>query len=186
MLTTIEVDILGMLPPGHIAAGFLSAKIASNFIPALGEPQYLGLTAFFGFFPDLDFFLAFFKLKKFISSNDVNHRRFATHAPLLYLFLFTVYYLLFPDDRIFAWAFIIGTWSHFLIDSFSAEGVQWLYPFSKKLYGLPLDARISVKEQGFMAHWVEFVKVYSRVFSFKAEILLIIIALSNIIYEITK
>src|SRR3989338_3782405 len=119
-----------MLPPGHIAAGFLATKIASGFVPELNQPQYLALGAFFGFIPDLDFFLAFFKLKKFISSEKLNHRRFATHAPLLYLLLFILsYYLIFPQHPLTALAFILGTWSHFLIDTFAAEGIGWLYPF---------------------------------------------------------
>ncbi|MBI2355608.1 MAG: metal-dependent hydrolase [Candidatus Doudnabacteria bacterium] len=170
-----------MLPPGHIAGGFLAGKIASQFIPGFNEPQYLGLAAFFGFFPDLDFFLAFLKLKKFISSENINHRKFVTHAPLVYLLIFVIWYLLFPEQQLLAVAFLLGTWSHFIIDSFSADGVQWLYPFSKKSYGFSFDRKIEVHEQNFSRHWLQFIKDYTKVLSFKVEIILILAAIITLI-----
>lgn len=166
-----------MLPPGHIAAGYLAGKLASQFIPELNKPEYLALTSLFAFLPDLDFFFAFFKLKKFISSSDANHHDYLSHAPLLYLLAFVICYLLFPDYHLVAITFIIGTWSHFIIDSISAVGILWLYPFNKKLYGLTLDRRIEITDQRFFPHWQRFVKEYTKVFSFRLEIALIIIAI---------
>ncbi|MBI4363220.1 MAG: metal-dependent hydrolase [Candidatus Doudnabacteria bacterium] len=116
-----------MLPPGHIAGGYLTGKIASQFIPALNTPELLALTAFAGFLPDLDFFLVFIKAKKFVNTDEsINHRTFLTHAPLLYLLLFVVCYLIFPEYRVLEFAFVIGTWSHIFIYTFSSDGIQWL------------------------------------------------------------
>ncbi|HEV8601000.1 MAG TPA: metal-dependent hydrolase [Patescibacteria group bacterium] len=165
-----------MLPPGHIAGGFLAAKIASHFIPELDHSKYLLLSSFFGFFPDLDFFFAFFKAKKFISREDINHRQFVTHAPLLYLVVFTALYS-FPNLRLFAWTFILGTWSHFLLDSISSVGIAWLYPFTSKLYNKTWDSRIAISEQGFLKHWTTFVREYMKIFSFKAEMAIILVAI---------
>lgn len=166
-----------MLPPGHIAAGFLSAQAAAIFIPGLNDPKYLLLSALFGFAPDLDFFIIFAKVKKFISSDAVNHRKFITHAPLLYLLLFAVCYLLFPAQWLLALTFLLGTWSHFLLDSVSSSGIAWLWPFSKNLYGFGLDKKIIVINQTFFRHWIEFLQKYSRIFSFKAEMTLVLLAL---------
>lgn len=168
-----------MLPPGHIAGGYLAGKLASVIYPELNQPEYLALSSFFGFFPDVDFFLAFFKLKKLISSESVNHRKFITHVPFLYLLAFIIWYFLWPETRMIAVTFLIGTWSHFLIDTFAAEGIQWLYPFSKKLLGLKLDRKIVIQEQAFLAHWTEFVKEYTKRFSFKAELIIIITAITT-------
>ena len=166
-----------MLPPGHVAGGYLAGKLASSFCTSFQSPEVLAATAFFGFFPDLDFFLVFAKNKKWISSEKINHRTFVSHAPLLYLLVFIIWYFVFTETRDYAWAFIIGTWSHFIIDTFSAEGILWLYPFSKKLINKPMDPKINITEQGFFNHWFRFVKEYMKVFSFKAEVTLILIAL---------
>ncbi|MBI3952764.1 MAG: metal-dependent hydrolase [Candidatus Doudnabacteria bacterium] len=166
-----------MLPPGHIAGGFIASKVAANFVTPLDRPEFFILTSFFSFFPDLDSFISFAKIGKMISREDIDHRTYPTHAPLLYLLVFAIFYFLFPSYHYVSWAFLIGTWSHFLIDTFSAEGILWLWPFSKKFYNKQMDPRITITEQGFFKHWTEFLKKYFKVFSFKVEILLIAIAL---------
>ena len=173
-----------MLPPGHIAGGFLVGKIAAGIASSLNQSEFFAWSSFFGFFPDLDFFLVFFKSKRFVNSDEsINHRKFLTHAPLLYLVLFIAFYLLFPAYQLYAWAFLLGTWSHFFIDTFSADGIPWLYPFSNKLYNYPLDhKKITIAETGFLKHWSQFIREYTQIFSFKAEIFLIIIALIALIY----
>src|SRR3989338_11058321 len=108
-----------MLPPGHIAGGYTAGKLAAWLFPQLNTPEFLVLAAFFGFFPDLDFFLAFAKSKRMIIDSRFNHHKFATHAPVLYFLIFGICYLIFPDYRYIAVAFIIGTWSHLLIDTFA-------------------------------------------------------------------
>lgn len=167
-----------MLPPGHIAGGYLAGKLASLAIPELNQPDYLAFSAFFGFFPDLDFFIAFAKSKKMTIDDSVNHHKFVTHAPFLYLVLFSIFYLLFPEHRLYAWAFIIGTWSHLLIDTFFSDGTAWLYPFSGRLFGKNSDQPIRVAETDFWKHWTQFIKEYFKLYAFKAEVALIIIALA--------
>lgn len=173
-----------MLPPGHVAGGFLVGKIVQYFFPQYSGSELLWWSAFFGFFPDLDFFLVFLKTKKFISNERINHRKFATHAPLPYLLLLVIWYLLIPKHQLVAVAFILGTWSHFLLDSFSLEGIAWLYPFSKKLYNKTLDTKIVIKKENFFEHWTEFLVKYSKLFSFKAELALISIALATLILNL--
>ena len=171
-----------MLPPGHIAASFLVGKIAGQFIPGLDQPQYLALTSFFGFVPDLDHFLAFAKSKKMIIDEKINHHRFITHAPIFYVFLFILWFIFFPEFKLVAYTFLLGTFSHLLIDTFASDGTVWLYPFSKKLYGKNPDKPFVVKEERFFQHWIEFVKKYIKLYAFKAEIIIIVIAIITLIY----
>lgn len=169
-----------MLPPGHVAGGYLLAKLVAVFVPALTNPLFFIYTALFAFIPDLDYFVAFVKIKRMIIKvNEVSHRQFISHAPLVYLGVYLVWLLVFPNSSLIAHAFILGTWSHFLLDSFSPtkQGIRWLYPFSKKAYSFNFDREIIVPEADFFTYWINFIKQYVRVFSFKVEIFLVLAAI---------
>jgi hypothetical protein len=169
-----------MLPPGHIAGGYLIARITSLIVPVLNNPLFFLLTSVFAFIPDLDIFAVFTKAKKFvlIESDAGKHRRFISHAPLIYLAIYLLWLLLFPENSLIAHAFILGTWSHFILDSFAPteHGIRWLYPFSKKPYSFNLDHEFRMPEANFFKYWLSFVKGYTRVFSFKLEMVLIALA----------
>lgn len=173
-----------MLPPGHIAGGYLAGKIAGHFIPALNSPGYLALTSFFAFFPDLDIFIEFAKVGRFAFSDKISHRNFPSHAPLLYLLVFGIWYVVFGQARLLAWTFLVGTWSHFILDTFSATGIPWLYPFSSKRFGIKTDLKLLPNSQIFLSYWIEFCQEYAKTAVFKAEVLLIIITL--IIWRVSK
>ncbi|MEO8065656.1 MAG: metal-dependent hydrolase [Candidatus Doudnabacteria bacterium] len=172
-----------MLPPGHIAGGYLAGKIASIWIPALRQPEYLALSSFFGFVPDLDTFWTFYKNKRMISTDRINHRQYFTHAPLLYLAIFLLWYILFPHSRLIALTFILGTWSHFILDTFSYEGIMWMWPFSTSALSILAPTKISIRSTEFFGHWLEVAKKYSRLGLAKAEAMLIIIAILTLIYS---
>ena len=175
-----------MLPPGHIAAGFLVAKavimVAHPAISAEQQNSLLFWGAFFGFLPDIDMFYAFFKVKGFTFKNDaVNHREFISHAPLVWFVASCVLFVFAPTLYIKYIAIIMwfGTWSHFILDSYET-GVRWLYPFNKKLYALKSFSDISelFTNVGFWKFWWNFVRYYAAKMSllFYTEIFIIIIA----------
>lgn len=170
-----------MLPPGHLAGGFLAAKIAGIWVPELDQPEYLVISALFGIMPDLDFFYAFYKKKKFIADERINHHEFLSHMPLLYLAIFLGWLALFPDTWLVATTFILGTWSHFVLDTIASDGVAWLYPFSKKKFRPSKDPRMTLKDQAFVDFWLDFVKQYSKYISFRLEIGIVIIAILTLI-----
>ncbi|MEJ0021138.1 MAG: metal-dependent hydrolase [Candidatus Doudnabacteria bacterium] len=170
-----------MLPPGHIAGGYLAGKVAAIWIPQLNQPEYLALCALFGFFPDLDFFYVFYKKRKFIADEKINHHEFVSHAPLLYLAVFLAWFALFPQTWLVATTFILGTWSHFVIDTITTDGIAWLYPFSKKRFGLSPDPEIPLVDRKFWDFWTDFVKQYSKLISFKLETAIIVIAFITLI-----
>jgi hypothetical protein len=118
------------------------------------------------------------KAKKMIIVKSINHREFITHAPLVYLLVFAIWYWLFPEARLFSWSFIIGTWSHFFIDTFGApvDGIPWLYPFSKKNFCINIDRDTEHTERPFINYWMTFVKQYIKLATAKLELLVIIIA----------
>jgi hypothetical protein len=174
-----------MLPSGHIAAGYLVAQGALQLIkPDLLPTQYNQLLlwgAFFGFCPDLDMFYAFIKARSFtVPRKEINHRSYLTHRPLFWLGLSLIVYILAPNPfwQIFALLMWLGTWSHFLLDSFKV-GVKWLWPFTDKYYAFLSPG---IKEDGpktsFYKYWMWFLEYYPRhnPTTFYLEILILLAA----------
>jgi hypothetical protein len=170
-----------MLPPGHVAGGYLLARLVALAVPTLVNPLFFIYTAIFAFIPDLDMFVAFFKDKKLIhgDTDAGTHRKFISHAPLVYLAVYIGWIILFPASSLVAHAFILGTWSHFLLDSFAPSkfAIRWLYPFSSKGYSFQLDPVIFLPEAPFFKFWIRFLKEYARVFTFKLEAVIILSAI---------
>jgi membrane-bound metal-dependent hydrolase YbcI (DUF457 family) len=172
-----------MLPPGHLAGGFLAGKLASLWIPQLNQSEYLVMATLFGILPDLDFFLVFYKKGKFIADDKIDHHDFPSHAPLLYIAVFVLWILLFPNSEFAAVAFILGTLSHFVIDTFTTEGILWLYPFSGKKFRLNHDPKIPHPNLQFIAFWKDFLKQYIKLNSFKLEAAITIVAILTLIFS---
>jgi len=165
-----------MLPPGHIAAGFLTAKALLYFShTGLSQPQQNQLLwwgAFFGFAPDLDTFYWFGKSKAFkIDPDQQNHRFFFTHAPVLWLIVGLAIYLIAgsPFWKTFGLLVWLCSWVHFLLDSIQ-YGVMWLWPAKKKVYCLlpvieaePVDGKIKeALKKNFFSYWITYIKEYSK------------------------
>jgi hypothetical protein len=52
------------------------------------------------------------------------------------------------------------SWSHFVLDSV-ANGIEWLWPFSNKLYGFnDIQIHPKLKRDTFMDYWIGFVKAH--------------------------
>jgi len=173
-----------MLPPGHIAAGFLTAKALLKVLhPQLStvrQNQLLLWGMFFGFAPDLDYFYVFFREHAF-TVKDMgrnNHRRFITHAPLLWLIAGLLIYFFSADVyyKFIGLLLWLGSWSHFMLDSIE-DGVMWLWPISLKRYALKFPSIIKVDNNNFFGYWWKFIGQYikSRV-TFYFEVLIIITA----------
>ena len=95
-----------MLPPGHIAAGFLTAEVLLKFVhPNLTPAEYNQLIwwgMFFSFAPDLDSFVSFAREKAFIilDPEKNNHRKYLSHAPILWAVAGLLIYFLAPSTYI--------------------------------------------------------------------------------------
>lgn len=178
-----------MLPPGHIAAGFLTAlaviKLTGSHLSPGQIDQILLLGGLIGFVPDLDIFGAFAKVRKFkIDVEKADHRRYLAHAPILWLVGGLAVFFTSTDPFIKTVGLVIwlSSWSHFLCDTLQ-YGIMWLWPFSKKLYAIK-DRETKMADPGsnglgFFAYWLKFIRLYTTkaVFSFSFEVLLIVAAL---------
>lgn len=90
--------------------------------------------------------------------------RFITHSILgLALFGFAAHWLLVVlhpimssvDIDLVWWAFMIGMFSHLVLDSFTKEGVPWLLPLPFK-FGLPLLRRFRITTDKFSEKYLIF------------------------------
>lgn len=175
-----------MLPPGHIAAGYLVAKAVMTIAqPDLTHDQIKILLlagGFFGFAPDLDMFYVFWKERGLKQTGaGVSHRAFFSHTPIVWLVVALLVALL---GHTLFWYFTalliwLGSWSHFMLDS-TVMGIRWLYPFSKKFYALKNPG---LEKQnlavGFFRHWGNLLVMYYKdvPVTVCAEIALVLIAL---------
>jgi membrane-bound metal-dependent hydrolase YbcI (DUF457 family) len=140
---------------------------------------FIGL--FFGFAPDLDLFYGFAKYKTWIASEDkFQHRTFLSHAPILWLVLAAIVYLIAPDPfwKEVGLLILVGSWTHFLLDSVES-GIMWLWPFRTTRYALiPNEKKYITSEKRFFPFWINFVRWYAATFvTYKLEVSLILFAL---------
>ncbi len=177
-----------MLPPGHIAGGYLVAfaflKIVNPGFDQSQINQFLLWGMFFGFVPDLDMFVTFGASKSFTITSKYNHRKFFTHVPVVWLIAGLLVYILStnPFQRSIGLLIWLASWSHFLFDSLQ-YGIRWLYPFSKKLYSVrDTGVEMDIQEKEFFVYWIVFLKKYAQRFKLTCYSELGVIALALIIF----
>ncbi len=172
-----------MLPPGHIAGGYLAAyallKIAKPDLSGIQIQNLIYWSMFFSFAPDLDSFISFARGKALIVADQKhNHRKYYSHAPVLWLIAGLLIYFLSASvyGKTFGSIVWLASWSHFLLDSVD-YGIMWLWPLSSKVYSLRNPEIVfDIPERGFFGYWWHFVKLYTGLFTFYLEILIVIAA----------
>jgi len=157
-----------MLPPGHIAAGFLAAeallKIAKPDLSPAQTHQMYYWGMIFGFLPDLDNFVAFAKVRSwwYKPGTDSNvHRKFFSHIPALWLIAGLVVYFFARSEFVSLLGLMLwlGSWAHFLLDSID-YGVMWLWPFNKELWAFKnRGIKSEIAAQGFVDYWLKYLKI---------------------------
>lgn len=171
-----------MLPPGHIAAGFLTAYGVLHFAAPTFTPSeantLLVSGAILGALPDIDI-IAFFKHRAtlYFKGNDT-HRRYITHAPLLWLILglITAYIAPNPFLRAFGFLLWLAPWSHFVCDSIEF-GVRWLWPFSSRYFSIvnSYPAHSCETQRSVWRHYWCIIRTYagkSKTFPFEIALIL--------------
>ena len=183
-----------MLPPGHIAAGYLAASAyESIFHPVLTINQnrnLLWIGALAGFIPDIDMFFAFFKVGAWrIDAKKADHRSFFTHYPALWLLTSLIIFIV---GKILSNVFVqsisivifLGTLSHFILDSLdSGNGIKWLWPFSDRLYTIKNNSLVTHSDN-FFTYWFGLIGLYFK--KAKVTAILEIILIISAIYSILK
>lgn len=172
-----------MLPPGHIAGGYLVGTLIQSvihrFFPGVETPNLPLLGVIFGTIPDFDYFYTFFKYSFTPDSEGSNHRNYPSHVPWIWLLISVIFCYFFPE-RIFTWLMLwLGSWTHFMLDSLQF-GIMWAWPLSEKRFALrSFTKRPAKSHTGFFSYWWNFLSHYPRelTFTFTSEALLIVIAL---------
>jgi membrane-bound metal-dependent hydrolase YbcI (DUF457 family) len=182
-----------MLPPGHIAAGYLAAAALLKIAKPDLDPQQihalLALGAFFGFAPDLDVFVSFAKAKRFtVPDPSLNHRYFWSHSPLPWLIPSLLIFFLASSPFLKYVGLIIwaGSWSHFLLDSLTF-GIMWLWPLSRQHFALSkteYDLMGTDGQKKFFQYWTTFLLNWFKTYKIglSLELILIITALAVLIH----
>jgi len=173
-----------MLPPGHIAAGYLVAHtLLSVTHPPLSVTDQNYLTywgMFFSFAPDLDTFVVFKKIGRFTSSDEVNHRKFYSHAPILwlvagvgiFLMALAVHNVFLEYFGVLLW---LGSWTHFVLDTIQ-HGVMWLWPWNNKIFALRSpEIKSNVTEKRFIPYWMKSLRFYATEMTLSLSIEIVII-----------
>lgn len=122
-----------MLPPTHLATGFLISQAAEPYLKKATKNPIIWqrIIWFFSVFPDIDLLWAW-----------ENHRFSLLHFPLFWVILCLVLTIWGSQTKIktlkfFALAMSLGTISHLILDSVGIfEGIYWLYPFGATKYSL--------------------------------------------------
>lgn len=175
-----------MLPPGHIAAGYLTAYGVLHLSNGALTPTEANLVliagAILGTLPDIDFIPFFLSRKSMRFTDEDSHRRYFTHAPILWLILGLIIALAAPNAFIRALGLLIwlAPWGHFVGDSIE-YGVRWFWPFSKRYFSLGDYPNRDLKsEKTLVRHYWGILKIYSRKSrTFPLEIVLVLSALAT-------
>jgi membrane-bound metal-dependent hydrolase YbcI (DUF457 family) len=180
-----------MLPPGHVAAGFLTAQALLHLTkPELTSVQIQHLvywSMFFSFAPDLDCFVAFAKLRSWWYKPGADgsiHRKFYSHVPLLWLVAALIFYAAAPTlyYKYAALMLLAGSWSHLVLDSIDG-GIMWLWPFNSEVWALRnRGMKGDIQASGFFSYWVKMVRSYMTCWTFYAEVLILLVTLIIYLY----
>ncbi|HAU07970.1 MAG: hypothetical protein UW46_C0001G0127 [Candidatus Yanofskybacteria bacterium GW2011_GWF1_44_227] len=178
-----------MIMPGHLAAGYLmTVGIIKFFKPELDASQLNWLLiwgTFFGMIPDLDAFYVFFKNREMtFKREEVDHRMFISHAPLLWLVLCGLVIFISQDlfIRYLGIVLLAGVFSHFILDSLQ-YGVMWLWPFKKDHYSIKnTDLKLGLVNDRFFNYWFRFIRCYYDKFTLTFWCEIVVTAVGMIVF----
>ena len=184
----IAILALIMVLPGHIAGGYITTQLVLYLgQPILNSGQLGALTiigVLAGELPDIDLIRLYFDERKKSGAHkkNINHREYFTHAPMFWLLacLAIVGIGLITSSTFveyIGWLILAGTWGHLILDSID-DGVMWLWPFSKKTFGIFRGLKALEGGPHTMSHYWHFItRKYPGYCTFYAEILVTFIAI---------
>ncbi len=179
-----------MLPPGHIAGGYLASR-AALYLSGVSlapheETLLIGICMASAFAPDLDMLYGFAKSRSLTATKEKgSHRQFATHTPLVWLVASLAVMVAAPSAM---WKFggamvLIGSWSHLMLDSVQ-YGIRWLWPLSNRLYAIrDTGVEYDLPQKPFFVFWLHFCAEYWRVFRLTFVLELIVIAAAFLVFN---
>ncbi|MCX6715863.1 MAG: metal-dependent hydrolase [Candidatus Taylorbacteria bacterium] len=176
-----------MVLPGHLAGGFLATKLLFFISGAIFTPAQTTILYVIGILasemPDLDLITFFFEHKSLKLQKTDSHRKYISHAPIVWLILSLLivlvgYIIGNQFTSYIGWVILFGSWSHFVFDSIE-YGIMWLWPFSKHFYCLRTVPPEEIDDQkGTLGYYWTFIwKYYVKFWTFYLEIIIIMLAL---------
>ena len=131
----------------HFVGGACAVALASTFVEMPIETMVIStaVSAFSALVPDVDIDGSKINRKLGLLGKGfaaVSHHRGFFHTPILYIVL---YFLISVLSKTIATAFLIGTISHLVLDTFNSKGIMWLWPLTRKHYHI---ARIKTRSTG--------------------------------------
>src|SRR3972149_6952178 len=130
-----------MTPLGHASISFLVAVGVTKIIPQVDPNLILIGTTTGGVIPDLDLLYRYIKTngQNILDKNIGKHRYLPSHTPFFIISLGLIASILavFLTNKILLigiWFLVFGAILHLLLDTlFFPEGVNFIYPFSRKM-----------------------------------------------------
>jgi len=134
--------------PGHIAIGYIFARLVSLVLGYRPLDTDILLILLFSILPDFGVVLARFYHIPFWKHHDL-----PIHSPLFYIPIFLILYVVG-----FSWEMVLilfsAIFAHLLADSLG-RGLMWLYPFSTRFYGLKWDKYTYKPLQAWLREYVK-------------------------------
>ena len=177
-----------MVLPGHLAGGYLATTaLLAVFHPDFSTNQtnmLLILGTLAGDFPDVDLFFFNLKYRHHEADRNDSHRNYITHIPLFWLalsFLIVIIGFMFNSTftEYIGWIILIGTWSHFILDSIE-YGIRWFAPISNKRIAIKLDVKekpTSDRPGSLIQYFHFLIQTYWKTLTFWLEIIVTIVAI---------
>lgn len=176
-----------MVLPGHIAGGYLATFAFLSLTNASSLPaEQINLLYAIGILsaegPDMDIIFFYLECAKH-KIYKTNHRDYITHAPIVW-FLPAVIIIVCgiisssPFVSSAGWIMLGGSFSHFVFDSIE-YGIRWIWPFSNERFYLRDCGDQEIAGDGSFSHyWKYIISTYPKRWTFYAEILIVIAAVS--------
>jgi inner membrane protein len=120
--------------PGHFFGGYLAVRVSCKLAKVDISRRLLTFAILAGMLIDFDVLLA-----PLYGMFPHQHHMFLTHTPFFWEIVFIILYLIFrkfkPQYIKYLFPFAIAIFFHLVLDT-PEDGIAWLYPFDKTLYGL--------------------------------------------------
>jgi len=171
--------------PGHIAGGWLVSQNLVKFLKPKSKKEHrklLILGTIAGTIPDWDYILYAVRSGALKYEGDFRHHTWITHTfPFYWVIAILVFLIgIFRNNKSLqkeGAIFAAGTTTHLLQDAVgSGDGIMFLYPFSKRMFGIFLSG----------LHGKEWYRNYVKSPIYIVELLLIFFAVITFLYDLIR
>lgn len=144
----------------HIPAGYLIGRLCAYRAPDMNARDLVIAGMAGGFFPDTDLFYG-----AIVDGGSIHHHLYWTHLPLFWLGIHALMVVMlkccdsnrFSAQRSLLTAFLLGIWSHLLLDS--VAGDIWWWPWGEPFSLAHVASSYSPWWLNYLLHWTGLIEV---------------------------